>query len=105
MKKLVLIVLTLICLLTAVGMVIPISAAGSYIRGDADGDGYITSVDATWIQYKLASFNIPFDFDDLVADVDGDGSVTSVDATWIQRYLAKMHVPYDIGQTKYEIIG
>ena len=42
--------LVLICLLVAVGMILPVSAAGSYVRGDADGDGTVTNMDATVIQ-------------------------------------------------------
>lgn len=42
--------LVLICLLVAVGMILPVSAAGSYVRGDADGDGTVTIMDATVIQ-------------------------------------------------------
>ncbi|MBQ3286037.1 MAG: dockerin type I repeat-containing protein [Ruminococcus sp.] len=97
MKKLVLIVLTLICLLSAVGMVIPISAASSYIRGDADGDGEVTITDATVIQRTLA--NIPTaSFFKKAADVDGDG-LNITDATQIQRYLAEFDNIYHINET------
>lgn len=97
MKKLVLIVLTLICLLTAVGMVIPISAAGSYIRGDADGDGEVTITDATAIQRTLAKIPTA-SFFEKAADVDGDG-LNITDATQIQRYLAEFDNIYHINET------
>ncbi|MBQ6152380.1 MAG: dockerin type I repeat-containing protein [Ruminococcus sp.] len=97
MKKLVLIVLALICLLTAVGMVIPVSAASSYIRGDADGDGHVTIMDVTCIQKKLAEIPTP-SFDERAADVDGDG-LNITDATQIQRYLAEYENTFKIGET------
>ena len=65
--------------------------------GDADGDGQVTIVDATWIQRYLASFTLDF-FDETAADVDGDGEVSILDATWIQRYLAEMPVKFPIDQ-------
>ena len=97
MKRLVLIVLALICLLTAVGMVIPVSAAGSYLRGDADGDGHVTIMDATVIQRRLAEIPTP-SFDERAADVDGDG-LNITDATQIQRYLAEFDNIYHINET------
>ncbi len=57
------------------------------IRGDADGDGKVTVVDATAIQRMLASIPMAF-FDEEAADCDGDEKVTILDATDIQRYLA-----------------
>ena len=54
MKRLGLIGLVLICLMIAVSMILPVSAAGSYLRGDADGDGHVTIMDATVIQRRLA---------------------------------------------------
>lgn len=61
------------------------------IYGDADADGFVTILDATWIQRLLASM---IDEDEIShsqyasADVDEDDSVTIMDATRIQRYLA-----------------
>lgn len=97
MKKLVLIVLALICLLTAVGMVIPVSAASSYIRGDADGDGEVTITDATAIQSILAEIPTA-SFVEEAADVDGDG-LNIIDVTNIQRYLAEFDNIYHINET------
>jgi len=57
----------------------------SYLRGDADGDGAVTIIDATAIQRMLA--DLPQEvFLSSAADVDGCG-LTVVDATYIQRYL------------------
>ena len=65
--------------------------------GDADGDGQVTIVDATWIQRYLVSFTLDF-FDEVAADVDGDGEVSILDATWIQRYLADIPVRFPINE-------
>lgn len=74
----------------------------SYILGDVDGDGNVTSIDATFIQRYLANMSVDaIDFDYLAADVDGDGNVTSMDATFIQRYLALMKIAYPIGEPIY----
>ena len=67
-------------------MLIQVSAADSYVRGDADADGDVTILDATAIQRKLAELSIS-SFNEKAADVDGDG-VNILDATMIQRYLA-----------------
>lgn len=59
----------------------------SVIKGDADGDGYVSVSDATTIQRYLVGF---YDLDDeqvLSADTDGDGYVSISDVTMIQRYL------------------
>ncbi len=66
------------------------------VRGDSDGDGDVTIIDATAIQRKLASILLSF-FDEIAADVDGDGDVTIIDATSIQRHLANFENTYGIG--------
>ncbi len=85
-----------ICLLIAVGMILPVSAESSYVRGDADGDGEVTITDATAIQRTLAEIPTP-SFDERVADVDGDG-LNIMDATNIQRYLAGFENTYHIDE-------
>ncbi len=59
-----------------------------FTRGDADGDGEATVLDATAIQlhcaYKKMLGEGPCD----VADVDGDGELTVLDATKIQLFIA-----------------
>ncbi len=66
----------------------PINPTG--IRGDADGDGKITILDATRIQRYLAGLagEDEISMDD--ADADGDGKITILDATRIQRVLARL---------------
>ena len=56
--------------------------------GDADGDGFVTILDATAIQRQLASLASKEEIVPSAADVDGDGEVTILDATGIQRTLA-----------------
>ena len=97
MKRLGLIGLALICLLVVIGMALPVSAAESYIRGDADGDGEVTIRDATVIQRTLA--DIPTaSFFEKAADVDGDG-LNIIDVTAIQRYLAGFENIHHINET------
>ena len=69
------------------------------ILGDADGDGNVTVIDATWIQRYLADMKVPNAFNEAAADADSDGDVSIIDATWIQRWLAEMTIPYPIGKT------
>lgn len=97
MKRLGLIGLALICLMIAVSMILPVSAASSYLRGDADGDGVVTIRDATTIQRRLVEIPTP-SFDERAADVDGDG-LNITDATSIQRYLAQFENIYHIDET------
>ena len=81
----------------AVSMILPVSAASSYLRGDADGDGVVTIRDATTIQRRLVEIPTP-SFDERAADVDGDG-LNITDATSIQRYLAQFENIYHIDET------
>lgn len=76
--------------------VISAAAGSSYIRGDADGDGTVTILDATVIQRRLAELSVS-SFNEKGADVDGDG-LDITDATKIQRKLAEFADPYHIGE-------
>ena len=61
-----------------------------YIMGDADGDGDVNAVDATYIQrYSVAMFGDERIYRPL-ADVDGSGTVDVIDATFVQRYTIGM---------------
>ena len=75
------------------------STGEEYIVGDADGDGEVSILDATWIQRVLIGIGAPADFNEAAADVDGDGEMTIIDATYIQRYLVGIDVPYAVGET------
>ena len=46
------------------------TATAAALLGDVDGDRTITVVDATFIQRKLLSFDLPFVFIENVADTD-----------------------------------
>lgn len=91
--------LVIACSLTAV---IPISAESNlfqntWIRGDTDGDGVITILDATVIQRYLADYEVKNpERVVMCGDINGDG-VNIMDATTIQRYLADFTDPYPIG--------
>lgn len=58
-----------------------------YIKGDADGDGECTIIDATCVQRNEAGITTTSFFKPL-ADVDGDSEVSIIDATLIQRSKA-----------------
>ena len=89
----------LLCLVIAFLFAVSASALdGVYLRGDADGDGILSIMDATRVQRVLAE-----------VETDSDGgiarraSVTSeslniLDATAIQRYLAGFGNPYHLDE-------
>ena len=74
------------------------TADGGYILGDADNNGDVEIIDATFVMRVCA--NMIEDTDGSIAmrcDIDGRGfDITS--ATWIQRWLADMEIPYPVGQ-------
>lgn len=59
--------------------------------GDADGNGLVEVIDATWIQRYVAGIAIPFNLVKEYADTDEDGIVTLMDASWLQRYLGHLN--------------
>lgn len=72
----------------------------NYYRGDTDGDGKITVMDATMIQRMLASYedeNPNYVKMGLRAQVTGN-KLTIMDATAIQRYLAEYDDGHHIGE-------
>ncbi|MBQ8860015.1 MAG: starch-binding protein [Ruminococcus sp.] len=66
----------------------PSTPTGSYILGDADGDGNIAIMDATFVQRHCASISTLTGIRFTAADVNKDGNIAIMDATLIQRYLA-----------------
>ncbi len=58
------------------------------LRGDADGDGKTTVIDATVIQRYKAELIAETGLDMAASDADGDGKTTVLDATRVQRDLA-----------------
>lgn len=98
MKRIAMLVLVLICLSVTVGMILPVSAASSYIRGDADGDGVVSIGDVTAIQRHLAELEHLNSDRIKAADVTGEGLDIS-DATAIQMYLAEFENIHHINET------
>ena len=62
--------------------------------GDTDGDGYVTSMDASFVLQKVASMDV--EIDEEAADVDGDGYVTSMDASYILQYVANIITEFPV---------
>lgn len=65
-----------------------IDTDAKHLLGDADKDGKVTIIDATYIQKWLAQMITEDEIDLSVCDTDRDNSVTIVDATKIQKFLA-----------------
>ncbi len=61
-------------------------------RGDFDGDGKVTVLDATTLQRYIAGMHTPTYKEKQVADVDRDNVITVLDATYIQRYIAGLEL-------------
>ncbi len=59
------------------------------LRGDVDGDGVVSIMDATWTQYHIAALMTLDGKGLLCADINKDGNISIIDATNIQRFLAK----------------
>ncbi len=76
----------------------PTEAPETYIRGDVDGDGAVTIMDATAIQRMIAGFSVDFDEEKarICGTITGD-SLNVIDATAIQRYIADYSDSYGIG--------
>lgn len=72
------------------------AADTTYIKGDAQGDGSVTVLDATTVQKKLADLPV-YSFNEKAADVDGNGLDIN-DATNIQRYVALFDDSLGIGK-------
>ena len=69
-----------------------------YILGDADNNGSIDIIDATFIQRKLADLDTPYTDEFLrQGDADGSGELDVIDVTMIQRYLVGLKIPYLVG--------
>lgn len=99
MKKICVSILALICMIISVSAVSVSAAKITYMRGDADGDSFVTISDVTRIQRVLA--DLEKDPNGIVkrnGDVDNNG-LDITDATKIQMYLAEFNDPYAIGKT------
>ena len=56
------------------------------VYGDADGNGSVTTLDATVILQKIAGWDVTLN--EAAADADGSGAVTTLDATAILQKIA-----------------
>ena len=68
----------------------PVPTTAPRLLGDADGDGRVTVMDATYIQKAIVELpdvpaleDLPLD----ICDVDGDGTISIKDATAIQLMI------------------
>ena len=57
--------------------------------GDVDGDGVITTNDATYVQKYSIDLPTTDNFNAAVADVNDDGRISVLDATCIQKFVAE----------------
>lgn len=70
-----------------------VTSCAAFAKGDANGDGNITSVDALWVLYVVAGIA---DQGALRGncDVNNSGTLTSVDALWILYYVSGQIVAF-----------
>lgn len=87
-KQFLAILLVLVLLITAFGTVINSSAAT--VWGDTDGDGIISTIDATHIQRHCANIRLLDAQEQKRALVSGNKALSVLDATYIQRFLTKI---------------
>ena len=74
------------------------ASASAPILGDADGSGAVDSLDATFVQRRLAYIGTPYSDNELMrGDVNKNGKLELTDVTYIQRFLIGMNTPYNIG--------
>ncbi|MBQ7134433.1 MAG: dockerin type I repeat-containing protein [Ruminococcus sp.] len=67
--------------------------------GDANTDGALSIIDATIIQFYLASLITENEFSMSFSDCDGDSNLSILDVTNLQRYLAKFDNCGKTGET------
>ena len=68
--------------------------AASYIVGDVDGNGYVDSMDASFVLQKVAAMDVDINTD--AADVDGSGYIDSMDASYILQYVAHIITSFPV---------
>lgn len=60
----------------------------SVLKGDVNGDGKITAIDARWALQNAAGNRDLTDEQKAAGDVNGDGKVSAIDARWILQAVA-----------------
>lgn len=64
--------------------------SGNAVYGEVNGDGDITTVDATLVQKHVAQLETLSADKQILADVNGDNTISVVDATLIQKYIVHL---------------
>lgn len=95
-------ILTVICAAAISFAAVSIGAGAvntetNYLRGDANGDGFVTIYDVTALQRHLTNLELLSENNLTAADIDVNG-VDITDATNIQRYLAEYENVYNVGE-------
>ena len=95
-------ILTVICAAAISFAAVSIGAGAvntetNYLRGDANGDGFVTVYDVTALQRHLANLELLSENNLTAADIDVNG-LDITDATNIQRYLAEYENLYNVGE-------
>ncbi|WP_247730080.1 S8 family serine peptidase [Halovivax limisalsi] len=65
---------------------IAVGESACELPGDVDGDGQVTSIDATKTQQHIVGMD-PGTFNEACADLNGDGEITPADVTRIQQII------------------
>ncbi len=94
--------LALLLALTLCFAVLPVAVQAATKTGDSNGDGSVTVMDATLIQYYVAELISESEVDLKAADTDGDGAITILDATRIQLVVAELEV-FDDEETAIDV--
>ena len=72
-----------LCLSVSLLSSLPVGAAEG-VKGDVDGDGYVTGHDAAMVSRYLHEGDVDFTEAQLeIADVDGNGTIEQTDADWM----------------------
>ena len=96
MKKVISILLLVLMVSAFAGIAVSADAVQTYLKGDTDGDGIVTVIDATKIQRLLVDLETDKDgMMTLRGNVHGD-ELDILDATYIQRFLVDFDDGYAI---------
>ena len=64
-----------------------IRVAGSFVAGDASGDGVVSAYDAATVLHHITDQELSRLDNEVAADASGDGTITAFDASLILQYL------------------
>lgn len=64
-----------------------IRVAGSFVAGDASGDGVVSAYDAATVLHHITDQELSVLDNEAAADASGDGTITAFDASLILQYL------------------